>query len=229
MKKVISGISLAIAICMAGCSTTGLSPREQGATNYNEMVYALSDQYSDDSLVVAQTTPAVPIRLGVAQIGETSPHELLLSLLRERTNLFSEIIEIPLMLGDEPYTQKIQYKKRSAEFRKLAKQLGATHLLMIGGHVDSRVVSSTWEIFDILVVPGFTVRSNEIFLEAKASAAFVETETGKVNFLLNVTAENYGKSPSFRINQNREILTLELREELSEEMVYELSRKLGRQ
>ncbi len=110
--------------------------------------------------------------------------------------------------------------------RKLGKQLGATHILMVGGHVDSTTSSSPSEILDIAILPAFLLPSKKIEIEAKASAAFLEANSGQVLFLLNTTVQDHGYAPTQYASEKREKLSLQQRDVLSRKIVEALTAKL---
>ena len=83
---------------LAGCATTGLSPREANQQNYSSFVYALYDdpaQAAGREAADEAARPAgrlvVPARVAVAQLGEVAPPETFLKKLRARPELFSRV------------------------------------------------------------------------------------------------------------------------------------------
>ena len=92
---------LAGALCvapLAGCASTGLSPREASQQNYSSFVYSLYDDPAQagarEAGGEAEHPPGrlkVPARVAVAQLGEVAPPEAFLEKLRAKPELFSRV------------------------------------------------------------------------------------------------------------------------------------------
>ena len=132
---------------LAGCESSGLSPREASGRNFSSYVYSLYDapaQAGD-----TQNAPLVlPSKLAVAQVGEVAPPTKFLDKLRARPELFSRVEGIsgaaylppePLRNtgeGDSSITVESRARREMERIRQAARDMGMDHLLLVGGTID---------------------------------------------------------------------------------------------
>lgn len=211
MKALRLGLLMGIIAVLTGCYTTGLSPREQGATSYSKLVYGLVAQQSDK---LQPVTPKTPLKLGVAQIGETTPPQELIAQLQTHPDLISSVIELPLPGDAHGFTTQ----QRVDPLRKLGQQVGADYILMIGGNVDSRLIRGPLQVFDLLIIPMFLVPSKKVEVEAKAAGAFIDVKTGQIIFLISAASTAKGYTPTAYDFQRQESLAISQREVLSKRL-----------
>lgn len=234
MKKQLKWTSLILtAGLLAGCYTTGLSPREQGANRFSELVYGFCEQ-QDPPINIPQPI-RTPMRLGVAQIGETAPPKQLMNELQQHPSLIREVIEIPLS-GDPGnrwnYYQKSEtddpdrFRRQAETMRVLGQQLGADYILMIGGNIDSHVEALPLEVLDMAILPAVIIPSKKIEMDARASGALINTKTGRLEFLLTTTSESVKNCPSAYVSQTREKMSMDQRSVLCKQLTDELITKL---
>lgn len=178
------------------------------------------------------------MRLGVAQIGETAPPKELVNELKKHHTLISDIIELPLA-GDqenrwnyrnaeEDNSDKIRQQAKT--LRALGQQLGADYILVIGGNIDSHVEANLLQVFDLVIVPGMILPSQKIDMNTRVGGAFINAETGRLEFLLTTTSESTNYSPSFYIDQKIESMAIDqkitLIRQLSDELINRLIESL---
>jgi hypothetical protein len=171
--------------------------------------------------------------LAIAQIGETSPQTEMLTELRSRPDLVKDIIEIPFV-GEESLQGKYppaleKASKRHEVFRErmqkvltLSKKLGADHLFLVGGQVESRSLGHPIEILDWAIVPAYAVPSKKVKVEAKMSGALISVETGDIMFLINAVSQAEGITASAYRKQKRETLSLAQRGVLGQSIAQKL-------
>src|SRR5215469_6337557 len=96
IKKIIqSAVAVAMACLLAGCETTGLSPRERSGVSYPNYILSLQSDGTN-----APRKVITPIRLAVAQVGEAAPSDAMLNKLAASKTLVSSAFGLPLP-GDE--------------------------------------------------------------------------------------------------------------------------------
>ena len=227
IMKIASNIILGVSLLLfVGCYSTGLSPREVGGLTYSDLVYGLNSGKSEAKIPPKMT---YPIKLAVAQVGEISPPEQLLKELRSYPELISEVIEVPLpgenpnqgyynRNNDEAGKRQDVFHERVNTMLTLSKQLGAEKVLMIGGHIDSRTISSPFEILDIAIVPAFILPSKKVKIDAKASGALIDVNSGAVVFIVSTTSSDSGITPSAYVGQKCESLSIAQLSVLSKQM-----------
>ena len=95
MKILIQSAVAVTAVCLlAGCETTGFSPRETPMVSYPN--YILSLESGPASPTGAPQKIIAPIRLAVAQIGEDAPPEALLDKLAGKKTLVASVDGLPM-------------------------------------------------------------------------------------------------------------------------------------
>lgn len=184
---------------LAGCESSGLSPREASGRNFSSYVYSLSDapaQAGD-----AQNAPLVlPSKLAVAQVGEVAPPTAFLNKLRARPELFSRVEGVsgavflpPEDRGergerDSAITTEAGARREMQRIRQTARDMGMDHLLLVGGTIDQVTKENGLSILDLTVVGAFVVPSKQVDAEAKASGALIDLATGRVALVASADA-----------------------------------------
>ena len=234
MKKQLKWTSLILTVgLLAGCSTTGLSPREHGPNRYTQLVYSFCEQ--QDKTAGEPEPIHTPMRLGVAQIGETAPPGELINELKMHRSLIREVTPLPLP-GDietrwnyrntnEP-DESEKIRRQAETLRTLGQQLETDYILVIGGNIDSSVESRPTEILDLAILPGMIIPSQKIIMNARAGGAFINVKTGQLEFLLTTTSEATDNCPSFYVDQEREKMAVAQRTVLCKQLSDELVTKL---
>ncbi len=238
MRRWIITITAFALMGMTGCYTTGLSPREYGSSTYTKLVYGL---YYDQPESSTQGAFTKPIKLGVTQIGEVAPPKSFTSLLQNSPTLISEVIDIPQLGAEQTgygyYQQKeedieaeaVKFAKRTTAMRKLAKELGADYVFLFGGNIDIETIGSPLGIFDITIIGGAIIPSQTVKAEAKAAGALVDTEDGRVVFLVNTETQAQGVTPSWFLEDKQKRMQINLRDQILGELGQKFLEKLEAQ
>jgi hypothetical protein len=195
-RAAVAALPLAV---LAGCESSGLSPREASGRNFSSYVYSLYDapaQAGD-----TQNAPLVlPSKLAVAQVGEVAPPTKFLDKLRARPELFSRVEGIsgaaylppePLRNtgeGDSSITVESRARREMERIRQAARDMGMDHLLLVGGTIDQVTKENGLSILDLTVVGAFVVPSKQVDAEAKASGALIDLATGRVALVASADA-----------------------------------------
>lgn len=188
------------AIGLSGCLSSGLSMRETGRQNYSGYVYSL---YDDDTQVAANAQPAtlsLPARVAVAQIGEVSPPATLIDTLRNDPAVFARVEGIPGIAGEpdpraygsqgrSDFSLRDQARSQMNRMRQVARDMQMDYLLVCGGTIDHATTDTGLSLLDLTIVGAFVVPSKEIQGTARASAAMVDVETGRVVLITSAEAD----------------------------------------
>ncbi len=235
MKMKINLVLLAlITLVAAGCNTTGLSVREKGQYNYSSMLYSMYDNETMQSNGREDITG--PIRLAVAQIGETAAPEKMIENFKDERSMIKEVMSIPASgiklnnngSAENPEDAYSQFTK----MRRLAKHLGADYLFVFGGAADYETTNNFLSFFDMTVIGAYILPSQKHTAEGKASGALINVRTGQVAFLVSSEAQAKKYSPSYfeytyyGSNANSTGVLTELRDELIEEITENFLQKL---
>ena len=189
---------------LAGCESSGLSPREAAGRNFSSYVYSLYDApvYAGDAQAgAARNAPLVlPSKLAVAQVGEVAPPTKFLDRLRARPELFSRVegvsgaVFLPpedrggIGEGDSAITTEASARRAMERIRQAARDMGMDHLLLVGGTIDQVTKENGLSILDLTVVGAFVVPSKQVDAEAKASGALIDLATGRVALVASADA-----------------------------------------
>jgi hypothetical protein len=232
-------VPAALVIVVAGCATTGLSPREVRGQDFSTYTMALYDlPGSGDAQAAAAAKPLrVPARVAVAQVGEVAPADAVLETLLKHPNLFASAQPMPGVMdvgGQVDYrgdAQAYQVQARRTahahvdRMRRFARDIGAQYLFIYGGTIDRATTNTPMSAADITIVGAFLVPSKRIQGTAKASGALVDVETGRVVLSVSADAQHDRMAPSFA-QQNGE---LKLLTQLRDEAVLGLAKSLVEQ
>ena len=232
MKKFMTLSALLLAaVLVSGCYTTGLSLRESGNFNYSNFIYGL---YGDKTSVSEKDKKIErPIRLAVAQVGESAPHKAVIEKLENEKYLVSKIVPLPAG-GSEPnyYSNNDnknnieEFEKRMIKMRQLAKDLEADYIFLFGGSADIGATPNFFQFFDITLIGGFIVPSNKIEAEGRASGVLIDVETGKVLFLVSSDAKMSSYVPTYILQGEQDQVLVKVRNELVTKLVDEFVEKL---
>lgn len=183
---------------LAGCESTGLSPREAAGRNFSSYVYAL-DTPAPAALAAVDGDGSMqpgrflaPTKLAVAQIGEVTPPTTFLNHLRGQPALFSRVEGISGAVGIDP--EENQWRERNdstvtAEARahaemvriqRVARNMGMDHLLLVGGTIDQVTKENGLGVLDLTIIGAFVAPTKQLEAEAKAAGALVDLASGRV-------------------------------------------------
>ena len=228
MKIILQSVIAAAAVCLlAGCETTGLSPRESSGVGYPN--YILSLPYA-----ATPQKPATPIRLAVAQVGENAPPDAMLNKLADRKALIASVTGLPLPGDTElpfysygPNAQKLDYSARVKTICGLAHISGADFLFLFGGNVDSWEQNNALAVLDATIVGGVLLPGTKIHIEGKGAGVLLSTATCQPVLFVNSEAKDSAGSPDFLSNGKTTALRVKVRDELVAKLTDQLLDKLG--
>lgn len=206
-----AALSLAL---LAGCSTVGLSPRETPQQNYSSYVYSLYDLTPSAGIegsVAADVTRAqpklsIPARLAVVQVGEVAPPKAFLDKLRARPDLFPRVEGISGITGsyEGPADAGVGrahagqrghgdiVRRDVARMRRLARDMGMNHLLVVGGTIDHATHGNALSILDLTILGAFVIPSKQIDARATAAGAMIDLASGRVVLTASADATKGG-------------------------------------
>lgn len=231
MKKIIQSVIAVVAVCLlAGCETTGLSPRESSGASYAN--YILSLQSGGTNAPVQK--PVTPIRLAVAQAGESAPPETMLDQLAGQHTLVALVVALPLPGELENYNYNNRannpnelYAARVKSVCNLARAAGANYVFLFGGTVDSWRKNNPLSVFDITLVGGAILPGGEINVEGTGAGALIETATGEPVLFASVDAKKTAGSPDYLAAGKTNEMRAQVRDELIAKLTGELLKKLA--
>jgi hypothetical protein len=199
MKKILQSVMAGVTVCLlAGCVTTGLSPREISGASYPD--YILSLQSGGTNAPVQK--PVAPLRLAVAQVGESAPPETMLDQLAGQKTLVASVVALPLPgeLGNYP---GYNFNRRSdltgnygacvKSLCNLAHTAGADYVFIFGGTVDSWRKNNSLSVLDITIVGGAILPGSEINVEGRGAGTLIETATGEPVLFVSADAKKISR------------------------------------
>lgn len=216
-------------IFFSGCVSTGLSARETGMYNYSNFIYGL---YGEPSQSTNDAKPIkLPMKLAVAQVGESAPPRSMLAELSGRSLLIAEAIPLPAggplpgYYGQKPEDQE-SFEKKMEKMRSLAQDLGADHIFLFGGNADLSDKQGWLGFWDMTVVGMFVVPSHRLETQGRASGALIDVGTGKVLTVVSSQKDLAAYATTCSLDGRRDEVLLEVRDALSDGLAKELTRKL---
>ena len=195
-RRAATAVAMLPLAALAGCESTGLSPREAAGRDFSSYVYSL-----DAPSPAPDAPPAklvLPTNLAVAQVGEVAPPTSFLGKLRSRPEMFSRVEGISGAVGTDPVphprggdstiTAESQTHREVARMRRIARDMGMDYLLLVGGTIDQVTKENGLGVLDLTLVGAFVVPSKQIDAEAKASGALIDLATGRVMLVASADA-----------------------------------------
>lgn len=234
MKRILSLILVVLIVGVAsGCYTTGLSTRERGAFNYSNLIYGLYDSEINSAKEIKPVKR--PIKLAVAQVGETTPQDLLVEKLETQRHLVSQVVPLPIGGNINNYSYNNQenkddvgeLEKKMGKMRRLAKDLGADYIFLVGGSADYGTTANWLSFFDITIIGGFILPSNKISVDARASGALIEVESGRVIFMVNSETKLEEHVPTYTSMGREDIVLGKARDQLITDLADKFVEKLA--
>jgi len=229
IKKIIqSAVAVAMACLLAGCETTGLSPRERSGVSYPNYILSLQSDGTN-----APRKVITPIRLAVAQVGEAAPSDAMLNKLAASKTLVSSAFGLPLP-GDEDnfryYNRRNDppedYTGRIKAVRGLARAAGADYLFLCGGNIDSWQKRNPSAILDFTIIGGVVAPGTQIHVEGKGAGALIDVATGQPIIFVNAETNRSALSPDFLVDGKTTSMRVQARDELVGKLSDELLEKL---
>jgi hypothetical protein len=225
-----SAAALSLAV-LAGCDSTGLSPREQAGRNFSSYVYALQPHAAAPT-DVAPAPLSLPTKLAVAQVGEVGPPRRFLDKLRARPELFSRVQGVSGAVsvepqraspaGDSTITAEERARVEMDRIRQVARDMGMDHLLLVGGTIDQVTKENGLSLLDLTIVGAFVVPSKQVDAEARASGALIDIASGRVTLVASADTSR-GRLASSATQYSGEIDVLrEARDEVLDKLAAEV-------
>ena len=173
-------------LAAGGCYTGGLPPRNGPAADPTALVYALYDGPQPTAAAAPMTLPAA---IAVVQVGELAPPPSMLNSLRGGGDVFRRVESIPATdaLRAAGLNRNADLSRDLTQMRRLAADMGMTHLLLFGGAIDAGAFGSPWEVLDATVIGAFVVPSRRVEARAKVSATLIDVAAGRA--VLTASAE----------------------------------------
>ena len=223
----------AAAVCLlAGCETTGLSAREHAGASYPN--YILSLQPGGTNAPVQK--PAIPIRLAIAQVGETAPPEAMLDQLAGQPTFVASVVALPLPGEPENYAYYNynranhpgeDYAARVKSVCSLAQAAGADYVFIFGGNIDSWQKNNSLSVLDITIIGGVIFPGSKINIEGKGAGALIESATGRPVLFVSTETKKSAGSPDMLADGKTTELRTQVRDELVRKLTGELLKKLA--
>lgn len=229
MKIIIQSVVAIAAVCLlAGCETTGLSPRETSGVSYPNYVFSLPSGNA------APQKLTVPIRLAVAQVGEDTPSEALLAKLAGHTALVASVTGLPLPADRiNPYyrgrfnSPAPDYAARVKSLCGLARAAGADYVFLYGGSIDTWEQKNPLSVLDLTIIGGVLMPGTKIHAEGKGAGVLISAATCEPVLFVNTDTKNSATSPDF-LTQGKTIgLQANIRDQLAAKLTDQLLDQLA--
>lgn len=210
-----SAVAVAAVCLLAGCETTGLSPRETSNVSYPN--YILSLQPGPAS---APQKIVAPIRLAVAQVGEDTPPPALLDKLAAQKTLVASVTGLPLPDGGlfpfmRPGRQEPDYSSRVKAVCGLAQAVGADYVFIVGGSLDSWEQHNSLSALDITIVGGTIVPGAKVHVEGRGAGTLISTATCRPVLFVSAESRTAAMSPDFLVEGKTAALDARVRDDLA--------------
>jgi hypothetical protein len=184
MNKIVKILTVTGMACLlAGCETTGMSPREAAGIDYPSYIATLPPATNQPPKM------SVPVHLAVAQVGEIAPPDVMLAVLSTNKNLVASVCSLSLPGGQSlntpdyyPYNRQsapqVDYTGNMQALLRQARASGADYLFLFGGNLDSVREQTPLVVFDITLVGGFILPGSEIRMEGKSAGTLIDVNSG---------------------------------------------------
>ena len=233
MKIIVQSVIAVTAVCLlAGCDTTGLSPRESAGVNYPN--YILSLQTGDGN---APEKVSTPIKLAVAQVGEAAPSEAMLNTLAAKKSLVASVTALPLPGGADnglPYNNVTRSFSRNVDYQDKVKALcgvaratGADYVFLFGGDMDSWQENNPLSVLDITIVADALVPGTKIHVEGKGAGALISTATCRPILFVSADAKDSASSPDYLSSGKTMSMEAAVRDQLAAKLTEQLLNSLS--
>jgi hypothetical protein len=227
MKMILQAIMAVAAVwLLAGCETTGLSPREHSGVTYPNYILSLPASGTN-----APPKPEVPIRLAVVQVGESAPAQAMLDKLAAEPAIIASVVGLPLPGEDSYYNHqnspKTDYAGRVKTICNLARTTGADYVFLFGGNIDAWQKNNWASVFDITLIGGWLVPGTEIHVEGKSAGVLISTATVEPVLFVNAGATESAIAPDYLADGKVNSVRAKVRDQLVEKLGAEFLRRLA--
>jgi hypothetical protein len=199
-KVSVTALGVAAVSMTVGCSSQGLSSREQGMQNYSNVMY---QNQQTPAQTAGPATVQTPARVTVVQIGEITPPESMLKDLRSHRELFRQVSTQSgiLPVNEKQYgeSQQVEAQPQTdylTHLRGMAAETGSDYVLIFGGNIDSGSQGTPLSILDLTIVGAFVVPSHVVAVSGKAAGSLVDVHTGRVLRTFSADTDGHGMVPS---------------------------------
>lgn len=200
-----------VLLAVAGCESSGLSPREVRGQDYATYVFSMTDPLAEPGArspglgALSQssdaTKPAKPLqtpaKIAVAQLGEVAPPAKMLDELRKDQAVFASVQPIPGLIDvagerdvrgrPQDFSAQQSAQQHLERMRHYARDIGADYLFIYGGTVDHATTASPLILANATIIGAFIVPGEVIQADARASGSLIDVETGRV--VLSVSSD----------------------------------------
>jgi hypothetical protein len=232
--KILLLTGLGFAALLAGCGTSGLSRHEVAGGSYPNYILNLPTTNS------APDRPPLrkPIRLAVAQVGESAPPRALLNKLESNRDSIASVVGLPAPAEtehryyapkDNSQNKQVDFVSRVQQLCRLSKSMHADYLFICGGDMTWWNSPNLLRVFDITIVGGMVLPSTKVNVEGRAAGALVDAATCEPVLMLSTDATRSGFSPTFYIDEKTDGQRVALRDELTASLADELLKKIASQ
>lgn len=222
-----SAVAVVSMCLLAGCETTGFSPRETPAVSYPNYIFSLqSGPAGPPQRIVA------PIRLAVAQVGEDAPPAALLDKLAGQRILVTSVGGMPLPDGGQfPYLrsgrQEPDYADQVKTACSLAQAAGADYVLLISGSLDSWEQHNSLSVLDFTILGGVMLPGVNIHVEGKEAGTLISTATCKPVLFVSADIHASALSPDFLVDGKTTTLDAKVRDQLAAKLADQFLNQLN--
>ncbi len=227
--RLTAAVVLAASMLSLGCGG-GLSSRDNGTAAPRAM--------SSIDLGTPRSAPVtLPVQLAVAQVGEIAPPDELLTRLSAESTVVARAAPIPWPMRDQPrYEYRGFYPQPNPStpldevklLTERARALGFTHLLVIGGTLDSSVSDTALNVFDLTIIGMFVVPSREVRVRGEALGGIIDTATGSLVAQVIAKANERDLAPMVVAYDQIETTAYKLEKPLSRDMATQVIEQLKR-
>lgn len=232
MKTNLLSLSLLGAVFLTSCSTSGLSRREIAGSTYPNYILNLATTNSPDS----RPPLTKPIRLAVAQVGESAPPRALLNKLESQPDAIASVVGLPAPAETEHryYAPKDKSQNKQEDFVsrvqslcRLSRNMQADYLFICGGDMSWWNSPNILRVFDITIVGGMLLPSTKVNVEGRAAGALIDAATCEPVLMLSTDASRSGYSPTFYVEEKTDGQRVALRNALTESLADEMLKKIA--
>jgi len=222
--SIYSAAALAVLGLATGCQTAGSTRREQANVTYPSYILNLCPKSSPG----LQPKPATPLRLAVVQVGEPAPPKAMLDMLQSDSLLVASAVGVSSWGETRGQTNNTELAAEQVKaVCRLAQSIGADHVFIFGGNMDSWWDGNAMRFLDFTLVGAALVPSTKIHAEGKAAGTLIDTAACEPALLVNVDAKRSTHSPSSLADGRTDTLRAALRDELTRALADELLRTLA--
>ena len=195
-----------------------------GGANQNVSAYTYSLYDRGDTRPGPPPELRFPVSVAVAQVGEATPPDELVDALAADPAAFTKVTGIPGVSGSSqeyvgPHDDgRSATSEQVARMQRLARDVGADDLLIVGGTVDYGAEQTALSVMDLTIIGAYVVPSRDVQAHAKATAAMIDLRTGRVVRTFNAEAHRGVLAPSLAVDEGKARLLQDLRSQVAEEL-----------